>query len=184
MPAVRTPIIIALAALVALTMGVSTAAAKVLKQGSRGDSVASVQKRVHVKADGVFGKKTKKAVKRFQKRKGLTADGIVGPRTFKALGLRPPKGGRGKTKVRISQGAQADRPVRVRRKSTRRFSQRAVPRQVPIPPLDLARARWHGRPREGAGIDSRPSCAEALQAQRDCALADLRQARHQLAELS
>ncbi len=101
MPAVRSPIVIALAVLVALTMGVSTAAAKVLKQGSRGDSVASVQKRVHVHADGVFGKKTKKAVKRFQKRKGLTADGIVGPRTFKALGLRPPKGGRGKTKVRI-----------------------------------------------------------------------------------
>lgn len=37
--------------------------------------------------DGVFGKKTERAVKRFQKSCGLKADGIAGKRTFFALGL-------------------------------------------------------------------------------------------------
>ena len=37
--------------------------------------------------DGVFGKKTERAVKRFQKSVGLKADGIAGKRTFFALGL-------------------------------------------------------------------------------------------------
>ena len=89
-------------ALATLTLGAGLASAgTVLKRGSRGDSVASVQKRVGVAHDGVFGKRTKKAVKRFQKRKGLTADGIVGPRTFKALGLRPPAGGARKKRKRV-----------------------------------------------------------------------------------
>lgn len=37
--------------------------------------------------DGIFGKKTERAVKRFQKLCGLKADGIAGKRTFFALGL-------------------------------------------------------------------------------------------------
>lgn len=37
--------------------------------------------------DGVFGKKTERAVKRFQRSVGLKADGIAGRRTFAALGL-------------------------------------------------------------------------------------------------
>ena len=37
--------------------------------------------------DGVFGKKTERAVKRFQRSCGLQADGIAGKRTFFALGL-------------------------------------------------------------------------------------------------
>lgn len=37
--------------------------------------------------DGVFGAKTKAAVKNFQSRKGLTADGVVGSKTEKALGV-------------------------------------------------------------------------------------------------
>ena len=37
--------------------------------------------------DGVFGKKTERAVKRFQKDSGLSADGIAGKRTCFALGL-------------------------------------------------------------------------------------------------
>ena len=37
--------------------------------------------------DGIFGKKTERAVKRFQKAQGLTVDGIAGKRTFAALGL-------------------------------------------------------------------------------------------------
>lgn len=39
------------------------------------------------KADGVMGKKTKAAIKKFQKDKGLTVDGILGSKTKKALGI-------------------------------------------------------------------------------------------------
>ena len=37
--------------------------------------------------DGIFGAKTKEAVKYFQRKNGLTADGIVGNKTLKALGM-------------------------------------------------------------------------------------------------
>ncbi len=37
--------------------------------------------------DGIYGPKTKEAVKYFQRKNGLTADGIVGPKTAAALGM-------------------------------------------------------------------------------------------------
>lgn len=37
--------------------------------------------------DGIFGAKTKAAVKAFQKKNGLAVDGIVGPKTAAALGM-------------------------------------------------------------------------------------------------
>lgn len=69
------------------------AQATVLKQGSRGDSVKTVQQKLirwgYLKgsADGIFGAKTKAAVIAFQKKNGLTADGIIGTRTAQALGI-------------------------------------------------------------------------------------------------
>lgn len=69
------------------------AQAAVLKQGSRGDSVKTVQQKLirwgYLKgsADGIFGVKTKAAVVAFQKKNGLTADGIIGTRTAQALGI-------------------------------------------------------------------------------------------------
>lgn len=39
------------------------------------------------KADGISGKKTKAAIRRFQKDKGLVVDGIAGVKTKKAMGL-------------------------------------------------------------------------------------------------
>lgn len=69
------------------------AQAAVLKQGSRGDSVKTVQQKLirwgYLKgsADGIFGAKTKAAVVVFQKKNGLTADGIIGTRTAQALGI-------------------------------------------------------------------------------------------------
>lgn len=69
------------------------AQAAVLKQGSRGDSVKTVQQKLirwgYLKgsADGIFGAKTKAAVIAFQKKNRLTADGIIGTRTAQALGI-------------------------------------------------------------------------------------------------
>ncbi|WP_372791897.1 transglycosylase family protein [Paraconexibacter sp.] len=62
---------------------------RTLKPGSRGRRVRSLQRRLRIKADGVYGRKTKSAVKRYQRRKRLKVDGIAGPATLRALGLVP-----------------------------------------------------------------------------------------------
>ena len=59
------------------------------KRGDRGNAVRSIQRRLRIPADGVFGPQTERAVRRFQRRRGLVADGIVGPLTRAALGLAP-----------------------------------------------------------------------------------------------
>ena len=46
-----------------------------------------IQKALGIKADGVMGPKTRRALKRFQKSHGLQADGVAGPATLQALGL-------------------------------------------------------------------------------------------------
>lgn len=61
-----------------------------LKLGSRGEYVRKLQKDLtslgyKLNADGIFGKQTEAAVKRFQRAKNLVADGIVGPRTAVAI---------------------------------------------------------------------------------------------------
>jgi hypothetical protein len=53
----------------------------------RGSSVALLQRRLGVAADGVFGPGTARAVKAFQRAHGLTADAVVGPSTWSALGV-------------------------------------------------------------------------------------------------
>lgn len=91
-------------ALVAIVMTAALAAsfapapdvaeAAVLKQGSSGATVKTMQQKLinwgylSGKADGVFGPKTKAAVIYFQKRNGLAADGIVGTKTAQAMGLK------------------------------------------------------------------------------------------------
>jgi len=52
-----------------------------------GVSVAAIQRAVGVPADGVYGKRTRAAVRRFQRRHGLPADGVPGPKTLAAMGL-------------------------------------------------------------------------------------------------
>ena len=65
----------------------------VLKQGSKSDEVKEVQRRLKKwgyykgSVDGVFGPSTKNAVISFQKKNGLKADGVVGKATYKALGM-------------------------------------------------------------------------------------------------
>jgi peptidoglycan hydrolase-like protein with peptidoglycan-binding domain len=58
-----------------------------LRPGSRGAAVKRLQRRLHVRATGYYGKLTKRAVKRFQRRHGLKADGVAGPKTLRKLGL-------------------------------------------------------------------------------------------------
>lgn len=85
-----------------MCMGVTTAIgstktlsayALTLKQGSSGQTVRTVQKKLknwgYYKGavDGIFGSQTKKAVRFFQSRNGLVVDGIVGKNTLKALGI-------------------------------------------------------------------------------------------------
>ncbi len=57
-----------------------------LKRGDRGGSVAELQTKLGIAADGVFGPATEAALKAFQSRKGLTPDGMAGPLTWGALG--------------------------------------------------------------------------------------------------
>ncbi len=67
--------------------------AAILKQGSNGSEVKEVQRRLKLwgyykgSVDGVFGAGTRSAVIAFQKKNGLKADGIVGKATFRALGM-------------------------------------------------------------------------------------------------
>lgn len=67
--------------------------AAVLKQGSTGSLVKTVQQKLKNwgyytgSVDGIYGSKTVAAVKYFQRTNGLTADGIVGSKTAAALGI-------------------------------------------------------------------------------------------------
>ncbi|MBQ9714073.1 MAG: spore cortex-lytic enzyme [Clostridia bacterium] len=71
----------------------NAAQAAVLRQGASGGEVKEVQRRLKLwgyyngNVDGVFGAGTKKAVIAFQKKNGLKADGVVGASTYKALGM-------------------------------------------------------------------------------------------------
>jgi lysozyme family protein len=54
---------------------------------SAGISVKALQRALGIPADGIYGRQTRRAVRRFQRRHGLAVDGIAGPRTLAALGL-------------------------------------------------------------------------------------------------
>ncbi|MBR0426453.1 MAG: peptidoglycan-binding protein [Clostridia bacterium] len=67
---------------------------KYRKPMMRGEDVTELQKALLIHGfdpgpvDGIFGKKTRAAVRAFQKATGLKTDGIAGPDTFAALGLQ------------------------------------------------------------------------------------------------
>lgn len=56
-----------------------------LKKGSKGIDVETLQTRLNLVVDGIFGPITEEAVKDFQSRNGLTVDGIVGNSTWGKL---------------------------------------------------------------------------------------------------
>ena len=59
-----------------------------LRKGSRGDTVKLLQTILDagLVIDGIFGDKTRAAVKSYQSAHGLAVDGIVGPKTWASLG--------------------------------------------------------------------------------------------------
>jgi rare lipoprotein A len=84
---------LALVALLALAAPAQagTLGQRTLERGDRGGDVVTLQRVLAMKgysvggADGIFGRRTKVAVKRFQRRRRLAADGRVGPATTRAL---------------------------------------------------------------------------------------------------
>jgi len=65
-----------------------------LSYGSSGDDVSALQQALADKGydvgeiDGIYGTKTREAVKHFQEDNSLTVDGIAGPQTLEALKLK------------------------------------------------------------------------------------------------
>lgn len=55
------------------------------KKGASGDYVKSIQSKLGISADGLFGSQTDASVRAFQKANGLVVDGIVGKNTWKAM---------------------------------------------------------------------------------------------------
>lgn len=64
---------------------------QLFRKGSRGNCVASIQRRLNTLGfgagtpDGIFGPKTNAAVKNFQSHRKLLSDGVVGPKTWSEL---------------------------------------------------------------------------------------------------
>jgi cell wall-associated NlpC family hydrolase len=77
--------------------GTAHARDRVLERGDRGRAVKRLQRALHVRADGVFGRATVRAVKRFQRRHGLHADGVAGPATWRVL-----RRARGASRARVA----------------------------------------------------------------------------------
>lgn len=60
---------------------------EILKLGSKGDEVKTLQLYLKIKVDGDFGGKTETAVKKWQKEHGLKDDGVVGEKTWNMMGF-------------------------------------------------------------------------------------------------
>lgn len=58
-----------------------------LKLGSKGSEVKTLQSKLNLVEDGIFGPITEETVKEFQKKNGLIADGVVGTETWSKLGI-------------------------------------------------------------------------------------------------
>lgn len=56
-----------------------------LKMGDSGDDVKALQTKLNLRADGLFGVLTERAVQSLQLRHGLAVDGIAGPHTLSLL---------------------------------------------------------------------------------------------------
>lgn len=109
-----------------LTADADTAHAAVLKQGSTGDKVSEMQRKLKDwgyydgSVDGIFGSGTREAVKYFQRTNGLTADGVVGSATAAALGMTlsgtSSSGGGATSSGVLKRGSTGDKVKEMQRK--------------------------------------------------------------------
>jgi peptidoglycan hydrolase-like protein with peptidoglycan-binding domain len=56
-------------------------------QTAGSSTIAAVQSKLGIAADGIAGPQTRRAIRRFQRANGLTVDGVIGPQTLGALGI-------------------------------------------------------------------------------------------------
>lgn len=77
-----------------MTLGMLTmTAAAAYRRGDQGGKVTTIQTKLKNwgyysgSVDGVYGKETEDAVRKFQKKNGLTPDGVTGSATLRALGM-------------------------------------------------------------------------------------------------
>ena len=79
--------------IICILCGLALSVSALSKIGSRGSEVRNIQTRLknwgyyNGAVDGIYGTKTRDAVKAFQKKNGLKADGIAGPATLQKIGL-------------------------------------------------------------------------------------------------
>lgn len=89
-----TALTVVTAAICTSSVTAETAETVVLKSGSTGAQVRTLQTKLKNwgyysgAIDGIYGAGTKAAVIKFQKKNGLTADGVVGAKTAAALGMK------------------------------------------------------------------------------------------------
>lgn len=91
----------------------------ILMQGARGKEVLELQRQLiasgaQIKADGMFGKETKRAVRDFQRKAGIKADGVVGDDTRNAFNMPPiprARAGALSQSIPVAQDAQEIAPV-------------------------------------------------------------------------
>lgn len=65
---------------------------QILKLGSKGEDVKTLQRILGINDDGIFGAITENAVREYQHKNGLVADGIVGAKTWLLLTAGEPQG--------------------------------------------------------------------------------------------
>jgi N-acetylmuramoyl-L-alanine amidase len=81
------------ASTISSTLKPQPAYAIVVKQGNTGATVRKIQQKLKNwgyykgSVDGIFGSRTKEAIKYFQRKNGLKVDGIAGPKTLAAMGI-------------------------------------------------------------------------------------------------
>jgi peptidoglycan hydrolase-like protein with peptidoglycan-binding domain len=87
------------------------------KSSVRGSGVVALQRALGIPADGIYGPRTRAAVRAFQRAHGLVVDGIAGPQTLGALGLSataaPSSTSAGSVLQRIAQCESGGNPTAV-----------------------------------------------------------------------
>jgi peptidoglycan hydrolase-like protein with peptidoglycan-binding domain len=84
----RRGLALAVAGLAFATTGALGQSATTNAPAGQQSTVAALQAKLGIPADGIYGPQTRAAVRAFQQRDGLIVDGIAGPQTLAALGLQ------------------------------------------------------------------------------------------------